>query len=519
MEKKNGAEQSTLGNLTYTDLADTDAFLRPEEKDAWGVLRVPFSPHIARLSAELAADGYSLDIKPWMQAGWDDCTFVIEDKVVALDKESESRLSAVESEWKRRRARSLIHGVNPVNDLKRAIRQIMVTDLGKAIVMTRRTADGGVLVAISFIGTTQKYFDWFSNFKFQRDTGMHYGFLELAKNFDAQSTRILLPKLAAALGEESLTLADVVIEAKKPENKVRFWISGHSQGGAIAQTYTHLLMEQGISSHCIQAYTYAAPSVAAVDGELDVKQYPVYNIINADDLVPRVGAQLRLGMDMVFLPKDSFRKKHYRVEEDMQEATDRFRYMADGVQTTGEAITWGIAFMQLMVEMEAEGELDSLFTDMIPHAAVLLKINLSIPEIVEYLIEKMQVQLKKLTGSEVESGLCTAYKDSLRTMLADFGGKAASKAIMHGFGMAHGMRPDKHDEAYESPYIGIARRHLAECEQGIWLNQLPPQCVDSDDQVLLPTRHMGGKALPPAGQPLLGEGAATEDNQSQEEKT
>lgn len=502
MDRTEQTAQAVLGRLTYTDMTDVSGLFLPPARDAFGYERTPFSPAMARLSAELAADGYDIDIKPWQGAGWGDCTFIVEDKIVALDQGSDSRLATMESEWKLRRARSMIRGVNPLGDLVRAIRQLMVTDLGKAIVMTRALPDGKAVIAISFIGTTQKYFDWFSNFKFRPEDGMHYGFMALARGFDAQTPRVLLPRLAAALGEETLTLADVMIEAQKPDSRFSFWISGHSQGGAIAQTYTHLLMAHGVPAANIHGYTFAAPTVANDSTVGDPAGYPIYNIINTDDVVPRVGARMRLGVDLIYRPNDAFRRLHYRVDDEHWEAFERMHHITGKIQTTDEAVGWGVAFVRLMREMEEDGEMATLFAEFMPQVAVFKRVNLSSHDVSTFLEEKLVAQYRGLTGGEPDETLCALYEEDMRSILAEFGAKALARALMQATGAPHRMRADKHEEGFEAPYIAIARRGLGRCERGVWVMGALPQCQNARGEMLLPDMRQA-LALQGANVPLL----------------
>lgn len=488
MEEGRDQAPGMRGELTYADLTDVRDFFAPPQADAWGVKRSPFSRQLARMSAELAADGYDLNIKPWIQAGWNDCTFIVEDKVVSLDRDGDSRMASMESEWRRRRAKSLIRGVNPISDLMRAVRQMLVTDLGKTIVLTRMTESGDVLIAISFIGTTQKFFDWFSNFKFQPETGMHYGFLELARQFDVHASRILLPKLAAVLGEETFTLADALIEAAKPDSRFVFWISGHSQGGAIVQTYTHLLAERGISKDRIHGYTFAAPTVAVCDGTSDPKPYPIYNIINADDLVPRVGAQVRLGMDYVYHPDDAFRMQHYRVKEEHRDAFGRASFAMRQIQTMPDMLCWGIAFLRLMREMETDEDLHAMFDEMVPHLSFIKRMNIGAADVAEFLMGKLVGQVTTLTGMPPDEEACAYYEDSIRVMLNDFGAKVMSSVLVESLGAPHRMRPDKSEEDFVSPYLAIVRDKLPMCERGVWMPDEPARCLDAHGMQLLPQR-------------------------------
>lgn len=511
------AHQASIGRLTYTDLSRVDGFFASREPDAWGALRAPFSPHIARMSAELAANGYDLDVKPWIAAGWEDSTFIVEDRIVVLDSGEDSRLAAIEDEWKRHRARTLIRGVSPVGDLFRAIRQLMVTDLSKCIVMTHPSDDGRAVVAISFIGTTQKYFDWFTNFKMQRNTGMHHGFIALARKFSAQAPRILLPGLARMLGQDTCTLADALLEAERPDGRVVLWISGHSQGGALVQTYSHLLLEQGIGEAAIRAYSFAAPTVAAVDAVPDPKAYPIYNIINTDDLVPRIGAQVRLGVDWIYRPTLAFRARHYGVEEEQKAAVERSLYIGRQVQTTVDALTWLLALTRLMGDPEAD--IGALYAEVIPRASLLQRINVSVEEVASFMEGKLIAQHRELTGELPNEGRCAFYREAIESMMREFGPKAASKALFKSLGAPHRLRAHRGEEGVESPYIAIVRRHLSHCEQGVWLPGEPPRCVSSTGRQLLPLRTVRFDALPahdgvPLG--LLTEGAKEEDKDAED---
>lgn len=499
MEKRDAA--STLGRLTYVDLADTEDFLAEAAEDGFGGQRAPLSRQIARMGAELSADAYSLNVKPWLDAGWEDCTFVVEDRIVMLGGEGDTRPAALEGAWKRRRARSLLQGGNPITDMMRALRQVMVTDLGKAIVMTRRTGDGRLLVAISFIGTTEKYFDWFANFKFQQQTGMHSGFYELARAFDAQASRILLPHAAKALGEDTFTLADAVLEAQKPDGRVRLWLTGHSQGGAIVQTYTELLRARGVRADRVLGYTYAAPTVAALEGLYDPKAYPIYNIVNTDDIVTRVGSQVRLGVDCLYRPTEAFRMRHYRVEEGAKEAVDRVMFHTAQVRSTADAICWGLAFMRGMRDLDS-ADLRSLIAAIMPQMLMLRRLNLDAMDVSSFFSDLLEGQYRKLTGQAPEKAQIKAYADSFFRMLSLYGAKETSAALVKGIVAPHRVRPDKEDEAFEPPYIAIVRRYLDGCEQGIWLPDAPARCVSAEGATLLPSRRRpgalpeGAKALP-----------------------
>lgn len=506
MDKKDIASAS-IGAITYADLAHTHDFSLACHEDAWGVSRIPFSPQIARMSTELAANAYDLTLQPWMDAGWEDCTFIIEEKIVTLDHENNSRLAALESGWKLRRARSLIQGVRPVADLTRAFRQLLVTDMGKAIVMTRIGEDSRQIIAISFIGTTEKYFDWFTNFKLHRQTGMHHGFLELARQFHTRTPQVLLPKLAAARGEETYTLADAILDAKEPDSPIVFWLSGHSQGGAVVQTFTHLLLSQGIPAERICGYTLAAPTVSVCDPALDPKRFPIYNIVSTDDIVPYIGAQVRLGMDLIYRPTAAFRARYYRVEQELSEAFNRTLFSASQVQTTQDALCWGIALMRLMGDMDSAEDMETFLLQVFPFLGMLKRINLSILDVVDFFLGKLESQYAALNTAPLDEAMVHAYSSSLRTLLQEFGPKQTAHALIKVLMETHRVRSGDQEDPSAAPYVAIVQKHLHNCQEGVWMLDDPPRCVDCNGRVLLPGR-LAQKQIEGTAPPLLPEGAS-----------
>lgn len=62
------------------------------------------------------------------------------------------------------------------------------------------------------------------------------------------------------------------------------------------QVYAHLKMnETGISARNLIGYGFASPTVMAGRAVRDPSAYPLYNILNSDDLVPHCGAAVHLG--------------------------------------------------------------------------------------------------------------------------------------------------------------------------------------------------------------------------------
>lgn len=458
------------------------------EKDAFGVPRMPFSRQLARMSAELAANIYDLTLQRWVQAGFEDCTFLLENKLVVLGKDSDSRLYAIEAEWKRRRARSRMRSGFILADLLRGVRQMFITDMSKSVVMTRLLPDSRAVVAVSFIGTTQRFFDWITNFKFQSTEGMHHGFLALARFFEGQAKRIRLPKLAEALGRADLTLFDCIEEAGREDGGILFWLSGHSQGGALVQTFAKLLIERGVPEERIIGYTFAAPTVAVVGCVKHPETYPIYNIINTDDIVPRVGAQVRLGVDCLYEPDDAFRSAMYRVAPEARAPSERMAYIMRQIVSTEDAICFGIALMQLLERAQPGEELRLFFSQLFPFLAVTRRVGFGPKEISASLGGKLLDHHVGLAGKLPDARLTERYAQMMRQAIDAFGAKAAAQALMASLAAPHRIRPDEHDDAYIPSYIAIARRHLDDLTQGVWSDGA--RCVSSEGETLLPPERL-----------------------------
>lgn len=125
--------------------------------------------------------------------------------------------------------------------------------------------DGPVpLVAIAVRGA---YYDeeWVSCFDVGYDD-VHAGFLSAARQVMARARDYL-----AANG---LT-----------EKNARFWITGYSRGGAVANLTAAMLSEEGIASDgAVYAYTFATPRT--VRGDKRGRHANIFNIVNPSDLFP-----------------------------------------------------------------------------------------------------------------------------------------------------------------------------------------------------------------------------------------
>ena len=310
------ARRPGLGPITGRDLSGLDSLVRPFVRDPFNRLRPPFSREAAELSLELASMAYTLDLEPWAEAGWNDFSIQIDDALqsglthgTSADGE---RMRALINTLKVRRAKAALRERNPVSQVMSALRQRERSDTIKAVCMMHPLPEGRFLLAIGFMGTGKRFYDWISNFRFTTEEGFHKGFYQLCTYFEEGAESIVFPATAQALGLEKLTLGEVLSEMKSLSSRFRLWMAGHSQGGAVMQVFCHRLMNDwGVLAQNMTGYGFASPTVATGRLVHDPAAYPLYHILNSDDMVPRMGALLHLGLCLEYPADDDFRDRCY----------------------------------------------------------------------------------------------------------------------------------------------------------------------------------------------------------------
>ena len=213
--------EQVRGPGTGVSLEDMTPLLLPWARDPWGALRPPVSVEAMRMSAELASATYQMDIEPWLQAGWRDVTIQVDNDLVTdfIPSHRAGAMQKLTATWRMHRVRSKLRQRNPLGQMAGALRQIKGSDTGKALVMIHPAALGRYVVAVSFMGTGSRFYDWFSNFRMSSEDGVHRGFLQLARQFEGNEDHILFPVTARELGLEKLTLRNILEEAAHPDSR------------------------------------------------------------------------------------------------------------------------------------------------------------------------------------------------------------------------------------------------------------------------------------------------------------
>ena len=465
---------TTTGRYTGCDLCSAEIMAMPWV-DCGGQLRPQFSRDAALLSLELAATSYNLEMEAWRNAGWHDISYQVDNTLLTgtqVNPASGHGLTNMIGDYLAYLAQSRLKRANPISQLRGALRQKEGSDTCKAIVMIHALSGGRYVVAIGFMGTGKRIYDWFSNFRLSADEGMHAGFLQLTKRFEMNLDAICFPETAKELGLEQLTLRGILDECHRPGSRFRIWMAGHSQGGAVMQLFAYREVMRGFLRQNMIGYGFASPSAVYDPPCCDIASFPLYHIINADDIFPRMGAALHLGRCRVFTPDDSMRSLCYRacwqdgLFREMLQLTRRVCSSADAFLFT---LSFLLALKDLPEE-EAMNALNSLLGNLMPDV-ILGAIGSRRENLLQGLIGRVRRGYARLPGSQdAPEAFLLPLRNRMAGIISQYGAKAFTKAFLSALGQPHKLHGDPIGpyEAWLSSYQYITLCCFPELKQKIW---------------------------------------------------
>ncbi len=469
------------GRLTYADLSRTAPFFLPWEQDPWGRLRPPFSQELMRLSLELSYTAQDLRIGDWMRAGWTDFNFQVDNKLlccVSPEPVSEAR-QFLYNKWAVYRARANLRQLNPVRQVFSAIRQREQSDTGKAVMMIKAAQDGCYVVGIGFRSTGSRFYDWFSNLRFASENGINQGFLQLARQFDGNAERVTFPETARALGLDKLTLSHILQEARQHDSRFKLWLTGHSQGAAVMQVLTHLLIqESGVLPENIIGYGFASPTVMMGTAHQDPAAYPLYHVLNGDDYVPKAGAQMHLGVCLLYPAGEELRRAAYgwRETSQAQNARDEVRRLTRPMVDMPTLIEYGMAYLQTLAGMPMADMLCALNLirfRILPIKQMMAVAGTSQQGLLRSVRRRVEKAYRTLTGHELDQARLDSLQAEYEAAMQKVGPAEFTRAIGEMLYWPHVLRnnPGKSHSAYQY----IALRGVSSLHPAIWLSGSPPK--------------------------------------------
>lgn len=467
------AEQTVQGEITGVTLGNVAPLLLPWAQDPFGALRPPLSVEAMRLSAELAGGTYTMAVDRWMQAGWRDVTIQVDGELSQLRRDA----SRLKNQWRLYQARSKIRQRNPIGQVMGAIRQKEKSDTGKAVVMLHPAPDGRYVVAISFMGTGSRFYDWFSNFRMTSERGIHRGFLQLARQFEDNEEQILFPETAKALGLEQLSLRQILQETRHPGSRFVLWLSGHSQGAALMQVYALMkIQEDGVLPRNMLGYGFASPSVAAGTAVREPSAFPLYHIINSDDLVPRMGAMVHLGLCLTYPAEEQFRQQCYALPMDEASVQMRREIMPLLKRMTDTPASMEVAagFLLELAEHSAEelAEVASILDTRLPLRRLLNAADSRADKLVRMILRRLDAANRSITGKPIDREKMAQAADEIAVLVKHMGLKALANTMKQMMGAPHGIRA-RH--GVPEPYAFIVLHGTERLAPSVWIAGNPPR--------------------------------------------
>ncbi len=480
------------GPLTGVPLSQVSPLLLPWAPDPWGRLRPPLSVEAMRLSAELSAATYSMTVEPWIRAGWQDVTIQVDGALTHLEADDHW----ISAKWKKHRVRARIRQQNPLSQVLGALRE-KETGTGKAVVMVHPAPDGRYVVAVSFMGTGKRFYDWFSNFRMTTLDGVHKGFHQLTEQFERNEELIEFPELAEELGLEKLTLATMLRDMKSPNSRFVLWLSGHSQGGAVMQVYAHRkLHEDGVLPGNLIGYGFASPSAMTGDAVPSPEAYPLYHVHNSDDLIPHCGAAVHLGVCLTYPADGPLRRACYGWPRDEMSVQARLavRPIIGQMRDTPSCIIQVLAYLHVLGGYSVPEVMEVLgLGEGLPLTRLLEGRDLS--EWLGSILRRTEGAYQCITGTPVPQETLQAAMELLRQTVESLGLRRYTEALLQLMRWPHHISGKR--AGMQAAYMYIVRNGVEKLVPSMWRAGVPPvRCI-------APRAEGPCIPLPPPGQRAL----------------
>ena len=465
---------ATTGRYTGCDLGNAALVAMPWAEIS-GQLQPRFSREAALLSLELASSAYNLEMDAWRQAGWHDISYQVDNTLLTgtqVNPSSTRGLTNMLGDYFSYLAQARLKRTNPISQIRGALRQKESSDTCKAIVMLHNLPGGRYVVAIGFMGTGKRIYDWFSNFRLSSEEGVHAGFLQLTKQFEQNLASIRFPETARELGLEQLTLLDILRECHRPGSRFRVWMAGHSQGGAVMQLFSYREVKRGFLRQNMIGYGFASPSAVYDPPCCDLGSFPLFHIINADDTFPRMGAALHIGRCRVFTPDGEMRALCYRSFW-QDELFREMLGMIHLVYNSASAFLFTLAVLLALRELpedETMNVLNSLLGNLMPDV-LLGALGSRRDGLLQGLIRRVTQGYTRLSGQEEPpEAFLQPLKKRMARLLSRYGVKAFTKAFFAVLGQPHKLHSDPlgPEDAWISAYQYMTLCRFRELKQKLW---------------------------------------------------
>ena len=485
-QPKDPRQPNPSGQLTGVPLGDTGCLFLPYAADPFGCRRRPLTPGGMKLSLELSRMAYTLDLEPWMQAGWTDVSIQVDNRLTTglrarEDDRRGDRIQAALAGLRVTRARMAIREYNPLAQVTGALRQRGESDTIKAVVMVKPEAEGRFTLAVGFMGTGARFYDWFSNFRAGTVNGFHKGFFQLTQAFVKNEAQIHFPDTAQTLGLPKLTLSDILEDMRSEQSRFSLWMAGHSQGAAVMQVYCdYLLREKRVPRETLFGCGFASPTAGADNAALGCDGYPLYHILNADDLVPRMGSLKHFGLCLQYTPDAKFRSRAYgwsQLPDDREARRDAERLTLT-ITDTPSFLTAFSALLAVVCEEKSDDALLGASEGLKAIAPIDKMVSFAgrkAKETLQNMIAYMRKTYAEIRGREMDEAELALLRERFRPVVRGLPPKRLLAALYDRLYPPHSL----HSSAGDGAYCHIVNEHAGELKPFRWQDDpaVPPYRV------------------------------------------
>lgn len=453
------------GPYTGCDLSDVTALCMPW-REMNHLLRPEFSREAAALSLELAATAYDMRTALWRENGWFDFSYLVDNALFSGPDvnglQPDGTYSPAQAERYQRAAEALLKKKNPISLVRGSLRQRESSDTCKCVVMMHRAGPGRYVAAVGFMGTGRRIYDWFSNFRTDREEGAHKGFLQLTREFEASCPLIRFPETAREMGRDALTLRDVLLSCRRPGSPFKVWMAGHSQGGAVMELAALREIRRGMLRQNLIGYGFASPSALYENPGCDLNGFPLFHIVNGDDPTPRVGAYLHVGRCMLFRPDDAARKRFYGdawQDPAFRDALTLLRFIQgsrDGLIATAALLQ----ALEALSDREAAEVIGKMLGGLLPER-MLAALGSRTDQFLRFAARRAEGAYEKATAGEtLPANRLNQLRGRISLLIAKHGAPAFGRGLLLALAAPHRLRGIDKNTGGEAPYQAIVRRYF-----------------------------------------------------------
>lgn len=423
-------------------------------------------PETLKMALELSRMAYDMEVSDWLDAGWTDVSFQVDDLLLTDFK---SRKACEQGSQK---AHGKLEKLDPISQYRGFKRQREEIDTCKAVVMAHPLDYGRYCIVVAFTGTTRRLYEWLSNLRVEEEEGFHAGFLKLTRLFEENAGRILFPDIARATGIEKLSLQDILQQMRQGSGRFSLFVTGHSQGAALTQIYVYHLLQSGVPEKWLQGVGFASPSVAAQRSVHLAADYPVINIINADDAVARIGGRMHIGMCRVLPVTQEFRRACYGSKADEAIMEDTLQ-LCRSIRSTEEALLFGVALteaLESLPEEISEEILSSVLRGLLPDVLA-QRLRGYARRAARSVQRRLRAKCEKVAGL-IREDILQDLRAGVDALFTQYAPGAAVKMIFEVMLRPHALADKQQQKAYQA-IVTDFEQQLVSCmwvysEQPVW---------------------------------------------------